>query len=138
MATADYAMVAESADASNSKDYASEDVAYDDAAADAGVAEESYDGATVELLGATPELTAEHCPLVALPDGTLLTTSPDGIVQEVDAAQVGESLGEGQAYSSETDETATCEVFALADDPDGFAVRYEGEDSYWLATRGTP
>ena len=85
----------------------------------------------VALDYAAPSL-AELYPLVTLSDGTLLTTCEEGQYPvEVDEADLGASIGAAVASTRDTDERLACEVFELADEPGAYAVRYEGEESYW-------
>ncbi len=74
-------------------------------------------------------------PSIKLEDGTWFTALRDGLyVEEVDSSHVGESIGEGRASSFDDpdgESAVSCQVFKLLDDPDTYAVQYEGEDSYW-------
>lgn len=85
------------------------------------------------------ERMVDVCPRIRLEDGTLLTALRDGIsVDEVDAGRVGELLGRGTAaaFDAPADESGvSCEVFRLLDEADAFAVRYEGEETFWRCTR---
>jgi hypothetical protein len=85
------------------------------------------------------ERMVDVCPRIRLEDGTLLTALRDGIsVDEVDAGRVGELLGRGSAtaFDAPTSEVGVpCEVFRLLDEADAFAVRYEGEETFWRCTR---
>ena len=118
----------------------------DDAAEDMAFEAEEYSAETegmVEPLapevigsGGTPGSKAGLYPRIKMADGTLLTALVEGDhAEEVDAARVGTSLGKAQASPFDVDEPIDCEVFSLVDDPDGFAVRFEGEQGYWYCTR---
>lgn len=94
------------------------------------------EGAAGEFSGT--ERMVDVCPRIRLEDGTLLTALRDGIsVDEVDAGRVGELLGRGTAaaFDAPADEAGvSCEVFHLLDEADAYAVRYEGEETFWRCT----
>ena len=86
--------------------------------------------------GGTPGSAAGLNPKIVLADGTVLTALVDGYqVEQVDAALVGKELGAAKASPFDADESINCTVFALVDGSDGYAVRYEGEEGYWYASR---
>lgn len=109
----------------------------EDLGIDVDAEEEAYDVApTDELLPepeeAQPMGTVDLYPIVVLDDNTVLTALIDGVyTQQLDVSQVSDSLGAAQAHPTDAEETVGCEVFKLADDAEGFAVRYDGEDTYW-------
>lgn len=78
----------------------------------------------------------DYYPIVVLSDGTNLTALIDGLtVKEVKAQQVGELLGVAEAHPTDTTSvTYACEVYRLKNDEAAYAVRYEGEDTYWYCT----
>lgn len=133
-------------DAAAAAEGATEDMDEAEEAADAAVeeslADESSDTGELvesELVETDPTavVSADLYVRITLEDGTALTTLVDGAgTQEVESARVGTSLGSAKAAPfDEPDNTVSCEVFALTDDADGYAVRYEEEGSYWYATR---
>jgi len=77
-------------------------------------------------------------PRIRLEDGTYLTALEEGMhTVPLSADEVGELVGEARASSFDApdgDAEIPCEVYTLADDTAAYAVRYEGEDSYWLCT----
>ena len=102
-------------------------------------AEDSYDAgvASVESLsavaGAAGESLAELYPRILLDDGSeLVVAAGEYGPEEVDATQVGEFLATAQALPLDAEYDAIlCDVYALADGS-AYAVRYEGEDAFWL------
>ena len=84
------------------------------------------------------ERTVDTCPSIRLEDGTRLTALRDGItIDEVDAERVGELLGKGSAAAFDAPDGEAgvpCEVFRLVDETDAYAVRYEGEETFWRCT----
>lgn len=105
------------------------------AAAESAPTADSTNGSDAEAMGVVPTNAAELYPRIALSDGTVLTALVDGLyVQEVDAANVGQKVGEAQATAFDGGDAVACTVFELVDEPDAYAVRFEGEDSYWRCT----
>lgn len=98
--------------------------------------EEAYDmvadNAEEGDLGAKALQAADWYPRITLGDDTILTTLIDGMdTVEVSADRVGKSVGAAKAQPFDTAETIACEVFELTDEAGAYAVRYEGEQSYW-------
>jgi hypothetical protein len=87
---------------------------------------------------AAVERTVDVCPSITLEDGTRLTALRDGIsIDEVDSERVGELLGRGSAAAFDAPDGEAgvpCEVFRLVDETDAYAVRYEGEETFWRCT----
>lgn len=87
---------------------------------------------------AAAERTVDVCPSITLEDGTRLTALRDGIsIDEVDSERVGELLGRGSAAAFDAPDGEAgvpCEVFRLVDETDAYAVRYEGEETFWRCT----
>lgn len=108
-----------------------EKVSYEDAAApDALAAGVESNEAEVRGDALSP---VERYPLILLADDTMLTTLPNGgSAAEVDAAEVGPSKGTAMAMPPNSDAAVDCEAFELVGRTDAYAVRYEGEDRYWL------
>lgn len=80
----------------------------------------------------TPHDTVDFYPIVRLGDGTTLSALVDAQhTVEVDASRVGESLGAASASPADAIDTVSCEVYRLRDDPEGYAVRYGDETTYW-------
>jgi len=119
------------AEASDTNDFYELDDA-DGAAAEEGalLASESNDAGGAYTLGLVDEY-----PLVTLKDGTALTALVDATsTVEVSVDRVGKQVGEAKASSFEGGETVRCTVFSLVDDTAAYAVRYEGEQTYWYCT----
>lgn len=120
-----------SAGVENAPAAANEKVSYEDAAApDALAAGVESNEAEVRGSASSP---VERYPLILLEDDTMLTTlSNDGSAVEVDASEVGPSKGTAMAMTPNSDAAVDCEAFELVGRTDVYAVRYEGEDRYWL------
>ncbi len=127
MPSEDKALVEEGATAGASNDMAVGDMD----------AEEEFSAEEV-MLDAAPEAATERelttvdlCPLIELADGRRLSALVDGLYTvEVDAGGVGESVGEATARPFDSDEGVACTVYRLTDG-DGYAVQYDGEDTFW-------
>lgn len=99
------------------------------------ISEEMAPQTDADVTSAEPTA-VELYPSITLADGTHLTALEDSLYpRELDASQVGDSLGEATATSFDPGKEVTCEVFALVDDSTAFAVRYPGEDTYWRCTK---
>lgn len=82
----------------------------------------------------TPVATADSHPLITLADGTQLSTAIDGKpAVEVDEEKVGAHVGSGTATARDQGSALPCEVYELVDVSSAYAVRYDGEDGWWLA-----
>jgi hypothetical protein len=65
-------------------------------------------------------------PLITLSDGTELVARPE----QVDLIETGDLLEETTARSVDGEQSVTCRVYELVGG--GYAVSYEGEETYWL------
>ena len=131
-------------DAAAAEEGAAEDT--DESAGDLGIdpsaEEEAYDGAPTEDLlpepedGEHPMGTVDLYPIVEMSDGTVLSALIDGMyTQQLDGSQVSDSLGTAVAHPSDAKDTVECEVFKLADEASGYAVRYKGDSTYWYCVQ---
>ena len=123
---ADMAPKSEESIAADSFDVnASDSVAFETAAPQEGeakadsVASEVADSSEVSAM-------VEDCPLITLSDGTELVARPE----QVDVVETGDLLEETTARSVDGEQSVTCRVYELVGG--GYAVSYEGEETYWL------
>lgn len=71
-------------------------------------------------------------PLITLEDGTKYQVVQNGVIAgEVDAAEVGELVGAAMAADDSYEGTVACKVYRVKNASEVFAVRYDGEESYW-------
>lgn len=92
------------------------------------------DGAA-EYESGWPAGLVEVYPRITLEDGTTLTALRDAeFVDEVDSERVGELVAAGTATPFDSAESVPCEVYRLVNEDDAYAVRYEGEQTYWHCT----
>lgn len=77
--------------------------------------------------------TAVRFCVVTMPDGRQLTTLPGDATEPASVLgdAVGKLLGQATATTPDGGQTVACEVFELVDDSSAFAVRYQGEQTYW-------
>lgn len=123
---ADMAPKSEESIAADSFDVnASDSVAFETAAPQEG--EAKADSAASEVVDSS-EVSAmvEDCPLITLSDGTELVARPE----QVDVVETGDLLEETTARSVDGEQSVACRVYELVGG--GYAVSYEGEESYWL------
>lgn len=75
-------------------------------------------------------------PSITLEDGTRFTALVEGMyTTQIEPDVVGEQVGVGAATPFDAPDSIGCTVYRLTDDPEGFAVRYDGEDTYWYCTK---
>ena len=118
----DMMVVEESAAEADGEASPDESVGY---AADAAASNEAEELQLVDLY-----------PRIVLEDGTQFTTLVDGMyTTEVNASEVGERVGSATASPFDSTDTVACEVYRLLDDPDGYAVRYADQESYWYCSK---
>ncbi len=98
----------------------------------------SDEGASLSSEESEPRImsTVDLYPIVEMDDGTVLSVLIDGLyTQQLDVSQVGNLIGTAVARPSDAGDTVDCKVFRLVDDTEGYAVCYEGEDTYWYCVR---
>ncbi len=88
-----------------------------------------------ELESTWPVGLVETYPRITLEDGTVLTALRDAqFVDEVDSERVGELVATGTAAPFDATDGVSCEVYRLLNEDDAYAVRYEGEETFWYCT----
>lgn len=109
--------------------------AEESATADELAAPTAYDAeadAIAELEPNWPVGLVETHPRITLEDGTVLTALRDAqFLDEVDSERVGELVATGAATPFDATESVPCEVYRLLNEDDAYAVRYEGEETFW-------
>ncbi|MBR3235665.1 MAG: hypothetical protein IKG11_08615 [Atopobiaceae bacterium] len=76
--------------------------------------------------------TVDVYPCVTLSNGVKLTALIDGShTERVEQSKVGSSVGAATATPFDSDDQVSCEAFELKGKQGEYAVRYQGEDSYW-------
>lgn len=129
---------ASEADGGSAESTSMEAEADDAAAAETDAANSVEESADTDALYARDMMLVDYYPCITLADGTRLTALRDGLhAEEVASSQVGELVGSATATvfdDSEGTDAVSCEVFSLKGEADAFAVRYEGEETYWRAT----
>lgn len=82
-------------------------------------------------------MSVDYYPLITMADGTSFTALREGLyVDEVDEARIGDLVGEATAssFDAPNESGMSCLVYELLDEEGGYAVQYDGEDTYWLCT----
>ena len=116
-----------------------------------GTTEESVSYDTEVQLNATPDEAIEESaaadtaegmylvdlyPSITLADGSRYTALVEGMyTSQIEDEAVGPLVDVGSATPFDATDEVACTVYELLDDPDGFAVQYDGEDTYWYCTK---